>query len=41
MSASSSAVVDAQIALALGGVDREQMLAGLLESIVRIEQKTG
>jgi UTP--glucose-1-phosphate uridylyltransferase len=31
-------VVDAQIALALDGVDREQMLAGLLESIVRIEQ---
>jgi UTP--glucose-1-phosphate uridylyltransferase len=34
-------VVDAQIALALSGVDREQMLAGLLESIVRIEQKSG
>jgi UTP--glucose-1-phosphate uridylyltransferase len=31
-------VVDAQIALALAGVDRERMLAGLLESIVRIEQ---
>ena len=31
-------VVEAQIALALAGVDREQMLAGLLESIVRIEQ---
>jgi UTP--glucose-1-phosphate uridylyltransferase len=30
--------VDAQIALALAGVDRERMLAGLLESIVRIEQ---
>jgi UTP--glucose-1-phosphate uridylyltransferase len=32
-------VVDAQIALALAGVDRERMLAGLLESIVRIEQR--
>jgi len=31
-------VVDAQIALALAGVDRERMLAGLLESIVKIEQ---
>ena len=31
-------VVEAQIALALGGVDREQILALLLESIVRIEQ---
>ena len=31
-------VVDAQIALALAGVDRERMLAGLLEAIVRIEQ---
>ncbi|GAC1451343.1 MAG: sugar phosphate nucleotidyltransferase [Isosphaeraceae bacterium] len=31
-------VVDAQIALALAGVDRERMLSGLLESIVRIEQ---
>ncbi len=31
-------VVDAQIALALAGVDRERMLAALLESIVRIEQ---
>ncbi len=30
--------VEAQIALALAGVDREQMLATLLESIVRIEQ---
>jgi UTP--glucose-1-phosphate uridylyltransferase len=30
--------VDAQIALALAGVDRERMLAGLLESVVRIEQ---
>ena len=34
-------VVDAQIALALAGVDRERMLAGLLESIVRIEQTNG
>jgi UTP--glucose-1-phosphate uridylyltransferase len=34
-------VVDAQIALALAGVDRERMLAGLLESIVRIEQSNG
>jgi UTP--glucose-1-phosphate uridylyltransferase len=34
-------VVDAQIALALAGVDRERMLAGLLESIVRIEQTGG
>ena len=33
--------VDAQIALALAGVDRERMLAGLLESIVRIEQQHG
>jgi UTP--glucose-1-phosphate uridylyltransferase len=33
-------VVDAQIALALAGVDRERMLAGLLESIVRIEQRS-
>ena len=31
-------VVEAQIALALAGVDRERMLAALLESIVRIEQ---
>jgi UTP--glucose-1-phosphate uridylyltransferase len=31
--------VDAQLALALAGVDRERMLSGLLESIVRIEQK--
>ncbi len=30
--------VEAQIALALAGVDRELMLSGLLESIVRIEQ---
>ena len=33
-------VVEAQIALALAGVDRERMLAGLLESIVRIEQNS-
>ncbi len=33
--------VDAQIALALAGQDRERMLAGLLESIVRIEQNAG
>lgn len=32
--------VDAQIALALAGVDRERMLAGLLESIIRIEQSS-
>jgi UTP--glucose-1-phosphate uridylyltransferase len=31
-------VVEAQIALALGGVDRELILAQLLESILRIEQ---
>jgi UTP--glucose-1-phosphate uridylyltransferase len=30
--------VDAQIALALAGVDRERMLAGLLESVVRFDQ---
>ncbi|HEV3167082.1 MAG TPA: sugar phosphate nucleotidyltransferase [Isosphaeraceae bacterium] len=30
--------VESQIALALAGVDRQQMLAGLLESIIRIEQ---
>ncbi len=30
--------LDAQIALALAGVDREEMLAGLLESIIRLEQ---
>jgi UTP--glucose-1-phosphate uridylyltransferase len=30
--------IEAQIALALGGVDRERILALLLESIVRIEQ---
>ncbi len=32
-------MVEAQIALALAGVDRERMLASLLESIVRIEQE--
>jgi UTP--glucose-1-phosphate uridylyltransferase len=32
--------VEAQIALALAGADRERMLAGLLESIVRIEQNS-
>jgi UTP--glucose-1-phosphate uridylyltransferase len=31
-------VVEAQIALAMGGVDREQMLTLLLESMVRIER---
>jgi UTP--glucose-1-phosphate uridylyltransferase len=31
--------VEAQIALALAGVDRDRMLAGLLETIVRIEQQ--
>jgi UTP--glucose-1-phosphate uridylyltransferase len=31
-------VVEAQIAMALDGVDREQILALLLESMVRIEQ---
>ena len=33
--------VEAQIALALAGVDRQRMLAGLLESLVRIEQYSG
>ena len=33
-------VVEAQIALAMGGVDRETMLALLLESMVRIERNT-
>jgi UTP--glucose-1-phosphate uridylyltransferase len=32
-------VVEAQVALALGGVDRELMLEHLLESIIRVEQK--
>ena len=32
-------VVEAQIALAMAGVDRERILAVLLESIVRIEQE--
>ena len=31
--------VDAQIALALAGTDRDRMLAGLLESVVRLEQR--
>ncbi len=31
-------VVEAQIALALAGTDRERMLTTLLESVVRIEQ---
>ena len=30
--------LDAQLALALAGVDRQRVLAGLLESVVRIEQ---
>ena len=34
-------VVEAQIALALAGVDRDSMLTTLLESIVRIEQNSG
>jgi UTP--glucose-1-phosphate uridylyltransferase len=33
-------VVEAQIALALAGVDRQRMLATLLESVVRIEQNS-
>jgi UTP--glucose-1-phosphate uridylyltransferase len=33
-------VVEAQLALALAGVDRERILALLLESIVRIEQNS-
>ncbi len=33
-------VLEAQIALALDGVDRDRMLAGLLESVVRVEQQT-
>src|SRR5207253_10240443 len=32
-------VVEAQIALALAGVDRERILALLLESIIRVEQR--
>jgi UTP--glucose-1-phosphate uridylyltransferase len=32
--------VESQIALALAGVDRQRMLAGLLEAIVRIEQNS-
>jgi UTP--glucose-1-phosphate uridylyltransferase len=34
-------VVEAQIALSLAGVDRQLMLATLLESIIRIEQQSG
>ncbi len=34
-------VVEAQIALSLAGVDREEMLTTLLESVVRIEQGVG
>jgi UTP--glucose-1-phosphate uridylyltransferase len=34
-------VVEAQIALAMAGVDRERMLALLLESVVRVEQNAG
>jgi UTP--glucose-1-phosphate uridylyltransferase len=34
-------VVEAQIALSLAGVDRQQMLATLLETVVRIEQTSG
>ena len=32
-------LVEAQIAMALAGVDRERMLAGLLESVVRFDQR--
>jgi UTP--glucose-1-phosphate uridylyltransferase len=34
-------VVEAQIAMALAGVDRQEMLTTLLESVVRIEQGAG
>jgi UTP--glucose-1-phosphate uridylyltransferase len=34
-------VVEAQVALALAGVDRERMLAGLLESVARFEGRRG
>jgi len=34
-------VVEAQIALAMAGVDRDRMLATLLESVVRIERGVG
>ena len=34
-------VVEAQIALALAGVDRDRMLTTLLESVVRVEQGAG
>jgi UTP--glucose-1-phosphate uridylyltransferase len=33
--------IEAQIALAMAGVDRDRMLSGLLESIIRIEQNSG
>ena len=34
-------VVEAQVALALAGVDRDRMLATLLEAVVRVEQGNG
>ena len=34
-------VVEAQIAMALAGVDRQEMLTSLLESVIRIEQGSG
>jgi UTP--glucose-1-phosphate uridylyltransferase len=34
-------VVEAQIAMALAGVDRQEMLTTLLESVIRIEQGSG
>jgi len=34
-------VIEAQIALSLAGVDRDRMLATLLESVVRVEQGAG
>jgi UTP--glucose-1-phosphate uridylyltransferase len=34
-------VVEAQIAMALAGVDRQEMLTTLLESVIRIEQNAG
>jgi UTP--glucose-1-phosphate uridylyltransferase len=34
-------VVEAQIAMALAGVDRQEMLTSLLESVIRIEQGAG
>jgi hypothetical protein len=33
-------VLEAQIALALAGADRERVLALLLESVIRVEQGT-